>query len=183
VLREKLTYANVMATLAVFIALGGTSYAAIALPRNSVGTKQLRSGSVGKAELRARAVTSNKIRNGSVTIGDIAAATRDALRGDPGPAGPPGVALRAAINSGGTPLAGNATGSSALGGGAFVVEFGRNLAGCTPTATLARNRGGGVDDPGAGSIVVALTGGNVAVQTYNAAGTATNLPFNVLVAC
>ena len=42
-LRTHLSYANVMATIAVFIALGGTSYALTALPRNSVGPKQIRS--------------------------------------------------------------------------------------------------------------------------------------------
>jgi hypothetical protein len=41
-----LNYANVAATLALFISLGGASYAAIALPANSVGASQLRSGSV-----------------------------------------------------------------------------------------------------------------------------------------
>jgi len=37
----RLTYGNVVATLALFVALGGASYAAIALPANSVGTRQL----------------------------------------------------------------------------------------------------------------------------------------------
>ena len=46
-LRQKLSYANVTATLALFIALGGTSYAALTLPRNSVGSKQIRSRAVG----------------------------------------------------------------------------------------------------------------------------------------
>ena len=41
-----LSYANVAATLALFISLGGASYAAIVLPANSVGPRQLRSGSV-----------------------------------------------------------------------------------------------------------------------------------------
>ena len=45
-------YANVMSTIAVFIALGGTSYAAMKLPRNSVGY----------AQFRADAVTSSKVR-------------------------------------------------------------------------------------------------------------------------
>jgi hypothetical protein len=34
-MRPKLTYANVMATIAVFIALGGASYASLKLPKNS----------------------------------------------------------------------------------------------------------------------------------------------------
>ena len=36
--RERLSYANVVATLALFIALGGASYAAVTLPHDSVGT-------------------------------------------------------------------------------------------------------------------------------------------------
>jgi hypothetical protein len=43
---DHLTYANVVATLALFIALGGASYAAATLPANSVGPRQLRSGAV-----------------------------------------------------------------------------------------------------------------------------------------
>ena len=40
-LRDRLTYANVISSLALFIALGGTSYA-LTLPRNSVGSAQIR---------------------------------------------------------------------------------------------------------------------------------------------
>jgi hypothetical protein len=46
-----------IAIIALFVALGGTSYAATQLPSNSVGTKQIRAG----------AVTSTKISNGAVT--------------------------------------------------------------------------------------------------------------------
>ena len=38
---------NTIALLALFIALGGTTYAATSLPKNSVGTKQLRNASPG----------------------------------------------------------------------------------------------------------------------------------------
>jgi hypothetical protein len=50
-LRSRLTYANVVATLALFVALGGASYAATQLPRNSVGTTQLRKAAVTPAKL------------------------------------------------------------------------------------------------------------------------------------
>ncbi len=43
---------NLIAYLALFIALGGTSYAAISLPAHSVGTRQLRNGAVTGAKVR-----------------------------------------------------------------------------------------------------------------------------------
>jgi hypothetical protein len=48
---------NAIAYLALIVALGGTSYAAINLPAGSVGSRQLKNGSV----------TTNKLANGSVT--------------------------------------------------------------------------------------------------------------------
>jgi hypothetical protein len=65
-LRGKLTYANVMSTIAVFIALGGaTAFAAGQLAKNSVGTKQI----------KKNAVTGQKVKDGSLTGADINAAT------------------------------------------------------------------------------------------------------------
>ena len=60
-LRTRLTYANVIATLALFIALGGGAYAATQLPKNSVGTKQLKKNSVTAAKIKNGAVSAVKI--------------------------------------------------------------------------------------------------------------------------
>jgi hypothetical protein len=54
-LRGKLNYANVMATVAVFLALGGAGYAATELPRNSVGTEQIKDAAVTPAKLSGAA--------------------------------------------------------------------------------------------------------------------------------
>lgn len=43
---DRLTYANVAATIALFVSLGGVSYAAVTLPAHSIGARQLRSGAV-----------------------------------------------------------------------------------------------------------------------------------------
>ncbi|MBS1861108.1 MAG: hypothetical protein JSS68_05285, partial [Actinobacteria bacterium] len=44
--RPRLTYANVVSTICLFLLLGGAAWAASSLPRNSVGTRQLKNGAV-----------------------------------------------------------------------------------------------------------------------------------------
>ena len=77
-LRKRLTFSNVIALLALFIALGGTSYAVTALPKNSVGTQQIKKD----------AVTGAKVKNGSLSSADFAAGTL--LKGDTGASGATG---------------------------------------------------------------------------------------------
>jgi hypothetical protein len=74
--------------LALFIALGGTSYAAVALPANSVGTKQIKKNAVTSAKIKKNVVTSTKVKNGSLREADFAAGQLPA--GPTGPAGPAG---------------------------------------------------------------------------------------------
>jgi hypothetical protein len=57
---------NPIAYLALFIALGGSAYAAVSIPSNSIGTSQLRRGAVTAPKLARRAVTSSAIAPGSV---------------------------------------------------------------------------------------------------------------------
>lgn len=62
-LSRHLSYANVIATLALFVALGtGGAYAASQLAPKSVGAKQLRPGAVTADKLRKQAVTAPKIK-------------------------------------------------------------------------------------------------------------------------
>jgi hypothetical protein len=69
-LRSSLTYANVMATLAVFLVLGGGAYAAFHLPNNSVRSKHIVNGQVKKADLAASSVVGAKVRDGSLRLKD-----------------------------------------------------------------------------------------------------------------
>jgi hypothetical protein len=73
--RPKLSYANVMATIAVFIALGGASYAALKLPKNSVGAKQLKKNAVTTAKIKKEAITAAKVKSGTLTGTQINAST------------------------------------------------------------------------------------------------------------
>jgi hypothetical protein len=52
---------NLIAYTALFVALGGTSYAAISLPANSVGTQQLRDGAVTSRKLAKHSVTASSL--------------------------------------------------------------------------------------------------------------------------
>lgn len=70
--RPQLNYANVIATIALFVALGGAAVAA-GLPKNSVGSKQLKRGAVATSDLRRNAVTSGKIGPRAVTAGKLGA--------------------------------------------------------------------------------------------------------------
>jgi hypothetical protein len=84
---SRLTYANVMATIGVFLALSGGAYAAAKLPKNSVGS----------AQIKKSAVTSAKVKDGSLASGDFQAGQLPAgpqgpqgLKGDRGVEGPRG---------------------------------------------------------------------------------------------
>ncbi|HEV7616175.1 MAG TPA: hypothetical protein VGO36_08090 [Solirubrobacterales bacterium] len=70
-MRPKLTFANVISCLALFIALGGLAVAA-GLPKNSVGTKQLKKNAVTAAKIKAGAVSATKIQDRSLTGAKIA---------------------------------------------------------------------------------------------------------------
>jgi hypothetical protein len=184
-LRRRLTYGNVMSSIAVFIALGGTSYA-LTLPRNSVGSRELRPRSVGASELRPGAVTSVDIRNRTIHLRDISLATRASLRGvagPPGPQGPSGVTFFAVVNSGGG-VSPEGVGSSPVGINGRVISFRRSVADCAYSATLAKVSGGVIEDPPPGaSITVAPSNGGVLVRTWDAANQPKGLPFHLIVAC
>jgi hypothetical protein len=71
--RSRLTYANMVATLALFAALGGSAYAAIEPPANSVGTMQIKNKAVTPPKLSNRTIALFKGQKGA--------------KGDPGPQG------------------------------------------------------------------------------------------------
>jgi len=70
-LRGRLSFANVMSVIAVFIALGGTSYAVSKLPKNSVGSKQLKKNAVKAVEIAKNAVGNSEIKRNAVTTDKV----------------------------------------------------------------------------------------------------------------
>lgn len=65
-IRCRITYANVMATIAVFIALGGASYAAVKLPPNSVGTRQIKNKGVQTSDIAINAIRTGRLAAAAV---------------------------------------------------------------------------------------------------------------------
>ena len=87
--RRRPSLGTVLGGAALFVALGGTSYAAATLPAKSVGAAQLRTSAVTSKKLAANAVTSAKVKDGSLVLKDFKAGQLPA-GGGAGPAGPKG---------------------------------------------------------------------------------------------
>ena len=73
----------IVACIALVASLGGASYAAVVLPKDSVGSKQLRTGAVSVSELRKAVVTPSKVDPRTIAL-------FKGQTGDPGPQGPKG---------------------------------------------------------------------------------------------
>jgi hypothetical protein len=99
---------NAVGYVALFAALGGTSYAAVRLTPGSVTNRAIAPGAVSHAKLATNSVNAANIMNGTLTKADLAAGTLASLtngsngaaggkggRGATGPAGPAGPAGRA----------------------------------------------------------------------------------------
>ena len=117
--RDRLSYANVTASLALFVALAGTATAAVTLPRDSVGAREIRADAVRSPELakdavrspeierdavrspeiRAEAVRTSELEDGGIRLEDISDRAKSALEGAEGPAGPQGPAGPSGISS------------------------------------------------------------------------------------
>jgi hypothetical protein len=76
------SFPTVISLIALFVALGGTSYAVIKLPAKSVGNR----------ELKTNAVSGSKVRPRAISRSDLALSARSGARGPRGPSGPSGPA-------------------------------------------------------------------------------------------
>ncbi|GAB2762981.1 hypothetical protein GCM10027020_14100 [Nocardioides salsibiostraticola] len=88
------TLSGIIAVLALTIAVSGTAYAAVSLPKNSVGAQQIKTNAVRTSDIKANAVRrsdiktnavrSDKIKNGEVRLEDLDSAVASAI-GDRAP--------------------------------------------------------------------------------------------------
>ena len=85
---------NVIGYLALFVAIGGTSYAAVSLPAGSVGTRQLRNRAVTAAKVRPHSLLASNFARGQLPAGPRGATGATGSRGpqgNPGATGPAGL--------------------------------------------------------------------------------------------
>lgn len=108
-IRSRLTYANVMATIAVAIALGGGAYAAKKNARkNSVGTRQLKNNAVTGVKVRNETLGLSKMIGASGTAVNLTPVTRPPGSCGRYPFAAPNVQLGDAVILAGTDAVGNA---------------------------------------------------------------------------
>ena len=199
-MRHRLSFANVTSVLALFIALGGTSYAAVSLTTSSVqkrhiasgavGKSEVRSGGVGQSEIRAdavgaselkpSAVTATEVRDGALGVGDLSAAARTTLTDASA------VTFRATSTSTGTAAGGNATAIARNNTGDYTVTLARDVSACQYGATVTGAKSGTTITPAPVGFATAeptADGTKVAVKTYAAGGALADAPFTLLVAC
>jgi hypothetical protein len=69
--RIRSRYANVTATLALFVALSGGAYAAATLPANSVGSRQIKKSAVTREKIKKNAIDGTKVLDGSLNGDDV----------------------------------------------------------------------------------------------------------------
>ena len=156
---------NAIALLALFVALGGTSYAALNLPAGSVGTRELHNG----------AVTNKKLANASVTPAKF---DGRAIGGS--------VRHWAHVSQLGQILGGG-KGARASGGPIFQVSWGDRFSSrCAALVTPAGNAGASpiADTTGVAVIQPGTARGSTVVNvTTYVGGTATAAPFYIAVIC
>lgn len=202
-IRSRLSFANVTSMLALFIALGGTSYAAATLTANSVNKGHLRTNSVGKSEIRSRAVGPSEVatnaigsselranavgttdvRDGSLEAADLTPAARTAL------ADLNAVTFRVSGTAAGALTSGNARSLARTGPGVYTVETGRDVSACSYSVSVTGVKNGTtIEEPTAPGFATAspsATNTQVIVRTFNTAAppVAEDRPFSLLIGC
>ncbi len=202
--------ALVVSIIALVVALGGTSYAAFTLPRNSVGPRQLKKDAVTTSAIRNGAVTGSKIASNAITakqlnlgaLGTVPSANSantansashasdaDNLAGSPASAYQQKILWARVAPDGSLTAGSGATSSGLLQTGDYEVIFDRPVTGCAYEATIGSSlfSNNAFNDQAQGEIYTEPREDNpdsVFVATFNKAGAnASNNAFHLAVIC
>jgi hypothetical protein len=128
-MRPRLTFANLISCLALFVALGSGAYAATQLPKNSIGSKQIKKNAVNSAKVKDRSLKAADFQEGQLPAGPQGL---QGAKGDQGAPGATSVIARTAVQTGigtGTQSTDSVSceaGEHLVGGGAGFVVSGTN---------------------------------------------------------
>jgi hypothetical protein len=181
---------NLVAYLALLVALSGTSYAATKLPANSVGSKQIINRSVQKVDLNKKTVVALRGQRGPRGLQGQQGVKGD--KGDIGAKGDPGTPATklfvyitysgalSSVNQGATAVSHPSIGN-------YTVTFNRSLQGCVALAHIGiiASIGGGFDQRTfADPVIKATPATDVSVALYRSTdGAAVNGSFFLVVFC
>ena len=174
-----------LALFALFLALGGTSFAAsnALLPRNSVGTRQVINGSLQTNDLSKSARTALKgnkgLRGPAGARGSTGATGAQGIQGAPGQAA---TKLFVAIDAGGTLLKNSgATSAARTDIGVYRVAFNTDITNCVYLATGGQDAGSLIEDY---HLYTSRTGTNtVNVEIFDEKNSPFDRPFYLAVFC
>jgi hypothetical protein len=126
--------ALVVACLALLVALGGTSIAAVSqlVPRNSVGTPQLKNNAVTSAKVKNRSLLRADFKAGQIPAGPTGPAGAQGPAGPAGPAGAAGPTAKWALvrpDGGIAAQSGGITLTAKPGAGQYILNFGSAVTG------------------------------------------------------
>lgn len=174
-LRERLrrpSYAEVVATLALFIALGGASYAAIQVPKNSVGTKQLKKNAVTSKKVKNKSLLRADFKPGQIPKGATGPKGTAGSAGPTGPAGSQGLTGPTGVTG-----AAGVSSSAVMTGRTTLSNINQQFA--ISGISTAANYGNPTADIGMTSPSVSVTAGNFRVRLVTPPGNGTSRSFRL----
>jgi hypothetical protein len=177
----------VLSALALAVSLGGTGYAAVVLPANSVGTAQLKNGAVVGTKVKSHSLIADNFKSGQLPKGQPGQAGLPGPVGLPGPAGPKGdpAAKHWAVVRGSDGAiirqSGGIVPAKPAGQGLYTLTFPQSVNACAPIITLSAT--GNTPDEGFASAATGAQDTQYNIQTLNQNGGHQDRTFSIAVLC
>jgi hypothetical protein len=166
----------VVALAALFVALGGSAYAAIVITGHNI-----RNGTVTGADIKNNSLASKDVKHNS--LGGVAIA-ESKLKTVPGALQADGLSRWAVVNASGQLVRGrNVTSVARTSSGRYQVIFNRDVRSCAYIATLGDPTAATPSTGQIGTSSLASNVNGVAVRTTDAGGAAGNRSFHIVVPC
>lgn len=175
----------IVACAALFVSLGGVSYAAIVLPANSVGTKQLKKNAVNSAKVKPRSLFASDFKKGQLPRGPRGLQGAPGAPGAKGDPGTPATRLWAYVSyTGALRGGGGVVASSRLSAGNFSVTFNQSVTNCAAMASYLRESGDVSWNVSNHFAITRTSATELRIYIWNSSiNQSMDIPFALIVAC